>query len=52
MKNKRRDFLKKSFLGTAGIVMGGVGLSAKSNRSVTGVKNPVEIKVSGLVRFR
>lgn len=30
MKNKRRDFLKKSIIGTAGIAIGSIGFSAKS----------------------
>ena len=46
MKNKRRDFLKKSLLGTAGIAIGGIGLSGKSYASVNGVKNPFNITVS------
>lgn len=48
MKNKRRDFLKKSILGTAGIAIGGIGLSGKSFIPVNRVQNPVNITVSDL----
>lgn len=43
MKNKRRDFLKKSILGTAGIAIGGIGNSAKSYFSVVRSGNPAGI---------
>ncbi len=35
---KRRDFIKKSILGTAGIAIGGMGFSAKSYASDCGSK--------------
>jgi dienelactone hydrolase len=43
MKNKRRDFLKKSLLGTAGIAIGGFGLNAKPNNSNGEVNNLLNI---------
>ena len=48
MKNKRRDFLKKSCLGAAGITFGGIGLSGKSFIPVNGVENPGSISVNEL----
>ena len=33
---KRRDFIRKSVLGTAGITLGGIGFSAKSYGSIIG----------------
>jgi predicted dehydrogenase len=44
----RRDFIKKSALGTAGIAIGGVGLSAKSYRSVQGSNDRINIAVIGI----
>jgi dienelactone hydrolase len=43
MKNKRRDFLKKSLLGTAGISIAGIGLSGKSFTPFNGVNDPPHI---------
>jgi dienelactone hydrolase len=43
MKNKRRDFLKKSILGTAGIAIGDIGFSANSYSSVVSSGNPAGI---------
>ena len=43
MKNKRREFLKKSFLGAAGITFGGIGLRAESYTRVNGFKDAVDI---------
>lgn len=45
---KRRDFIKKSVLGTAGIAIGGMGLSARSYASVVGANDRINIAVVGL----
>ncbi|MFW6277664.1 MAG: twin-arginine translocation signal domain-containing protein [Prolixibacteraceae bacterium] len=34
MENSRRQFIKKSAIGAAGITIGGVGMSAKSYGSI------------------
>jgi predicted dehydrogenase len=44
---KRRDFIKKSVLGTAGIAIGGMGFSAKSYASVIGANERLNIAVIG-----
>jgi dienelactone hydrolase len=46
MKNKRRDFIKKSILGTAGIAIGSIGFSTKSNSSIVDTNNPINIASS------
>jgi predicted dehydrogenase len=45
---KRRDFIKKSMLGTAGIAIGGMGFSAKSYASVIGSNDRLNIAVIGI----
>ena len=46
---KRRDFIKKSVLGTAGIAMGGsLGFSAKSYASIIGSNDRVNMAVIGI----
>jgi predicted dehydrogenase len=45
---QRRDFIKKSVLGTAGITMAGMGLSAKSYASIMGANNRFRIAVCGV----
>jgi predicted dehydrogenase len=45
---KRRDFIKKSALGTAGIAMGGLGLSAKSYASILGANDRIIVAVMGI----
>ena len=44
----RRDFIKKSALGTAAITVGGMQLSAKSYRSVQGANDRVTVAVIGI----
>lgn len=46
--SNRRDFIKKSALTTAGITIGGMGLSAKSYRSVQGANDRVNVAVIGI----
>ncbi|GAJ22394.1 unnamed protein product, partial [marine sediment metagenome] len=45
---KRRDFIKKSVLGTAGLTIGGMGLSSKSYASIIGSNERVNIAVIGI----
>lgn len=45
---ERRDFIKKSILGTAGITIGGMGFSAKSYASIMGANDRFRIAVCGL----
>jgi len=44
---KRRDFIKKSTLGAAGIVIGGLGMSSGSYSSVIGSNDEIRIAVVG-----
>ena len=45
---KRRDFIKKSMIGTAGLALGGMSLSAKSYGSIIGANERVNIAVIGI----
>jgi predicted dehydrogenase len=45
---KRRDFIKKSVLGTAGIAIGGMGLSARSYASIIGSNDRITLAVIGI----
>jgi predicted dehydrogenase len=45
---KRREFIKKSAMGTAGIVAGGLGFSARSYRSIIGSNERLTVAVCGL----
>jgi predicted dehydrogenase len=45
---KRREFIKKSVAGTAGIAIGGLSLSARSYRSVPGSNDRITLAVIGL----
>jgi predicted dehydrogenase len=45
---KRRDFIKKSLLGTAGIAIGGMGFSARSYSSILGSNDEISLAVIGL----
>ncbi len=44
---KRRDFIRKSVLGTAGIAIAGRGFSAKSYASIIGANDRINIAVVG-----
>ena len=44
---KRRDFIKKSALGAAGIAIGGMGFSAKSYASIIGSNDRINIGFLG-----
>lgn len=45
---QRRDFIKQSILGTAGITIGGMGFSAKSFASILGANDRFLMAVCGL----
>ena len=45
---KRRDFIKKSVLGTAGITIGGMGFSSKSYASIIGSNERINMAVIGI----
>lgn len=45
---KRRDFIKKSALGTAAIAIGGMGFSAKSYASIMGANERIMVAVVGI----
>ena len=45
---KRRDFIKKSVLGTAVIAIGGMGFSSKSYASIIGANDSIIAAVVGI----
>ncbi|MBA7566145.1 Inositol 2-dehydrogenase/D-chiro-inositol 3-dehydrogenase [subsurface metagenome] len=45
---KRRDFIKKGIIGTAGIAIGGMGLSSKSYASIIGSNERINLAVIGI----
>jgi predicted dehydrogenase len=45
---KRREFIKKSALGAAGIAIGGMGLSARTYNSIPGANERVTVAVIGI----
>jgi predicted dehydrogenase len=45
---KRRDFIKKSVLGTAGIAIGGMGLSSRSYASIIGANDRINMAILGI----
>jgi predicted dehydrogenase len=45
---KRRDFIKKSALGYAGIAIGGMGFSSKSYASIIGANDRINVAVVGI----
>jgi predicted dehydrogenase len=45
---KRREFIKQSVLGTAGIAIGGVAFSAKSYRAIQGANDRIHVAVCGI----
>lgn len=45
---ERRDFIKKSIIGTAGIVIGGMGFSAKSYASIIGANERINVAIIGI----
>jgi predicted dehydrogenase len=47
MDNSRRSFIKKSAIGTAGMAIGGMGLSAKSYKNIMGANDRVRVGILG-----
>jgi len=45
---RRREFIKKSVIGTAGIAIGGIGFSAKSYASIIGANERINLAVIGI----
>jgi predicted dehydrogenase len=45
---ERRDFIKKSLMGAAGVAIGGVGFRAKSSASIMGANNRINVAVVGI----
>ena len=45
---KRREFIKKSVIGTAGIAIGGMGFSSKSYASIIGANERINLAVCGI----
>jgi predicted dehydrogenase len=45
---ERRDFIKKSIIGTAGIAMGGITFSPKSYASIMGANDRINVAVVGI----
>jgi len=48
MMTRRREFIKKSALGTAGIAIGGMGFSSRSYASIMGANERINIAVCGI----
>lgn len=45
---KRRDFIKKGLIGSAGIAIGGMGFSAKSYGSIIGANDRINVAIIGI----
>lgn len=45
---KRRDFIKKSVLGSAGVAIGGMGFTSKSYASIVGANERIKVGVIGI----
>jgi predicted dehydrogenase len=45
---KRREFIKKGMIGTAGIAIGGMGLTAKSYASILGSNERINVAIVGI----
>ena len=45
---KRRDFIKKSVIGTAGIAIGGMGFNSRSYASIIGANDRINLAVIGI----
>lgn len=45
---QRRDFIKKTLIGSAGIAVSGIGLSAKSYASIMGANDRINVAVIGI----
>lgn len=45
---KRREFIRKSAIGSAGIAIGGMGFSAKTYSSIIGANERINVAVIGI----
>jgi predicted dehydrogenase len=45
---KRRDFIKKSVLGSAGVAIGGMGFTSKSYASIVGANERIKVGIIGI----
>ncbi len=45
---KRREFIKKSMIGSAGIAIGGMGFSARSYSSIVGANEVINVAIAGI----
>ena len=45
---KRREFIKKSMIGSAGIAIGGMGFSARSYASIIGANEAINVAIAGI----
>ena len=45
---QRRDFIKKSLIGSAGMAIGGMGFSAKSYGSIIGANERINVAIVGI----
>ena len=45
---ERREFIKKSAVGTAGIAIGGLGFTARSYSSIIGANERINLAVIGI----
>ncbi len=50
MENNRRDFIKKTTLGAAGLALGSMGLKASSYRKIVGANDRINLAIIGLGR--
>lgn len=50
METNRRNFIRTAAIGTAGVMMGGASLSAKSYKRVIGANDRIHVGVAGLGR--
>lgn len=50
MTDTRRDFIKKAALGTAGLTIGGMGLSARSYSRIIGANDRINVMIMGCGR--
>ncbi|WP_234408854.1 twin-arginine translocation signal domain-containing protein [Marinilabilia salmonicolor] len=48
-KNSRREFIKKSALGAAGLTIAGMGMSSKSYAGIMGANDRLNVAIIGWV---
>ena len=45
---KRREFIKQTFMGSAGLVIGGMGFKPKSYASIIGFNDCLTVAITGI----